>query len=74
MYSLNAGKLIPTGSIESGAEVKLDYVRASGKLLYYGIPWSKSGQVDSLDGATVQNPHFLAWIPGNYVKGKPRNL
>ena len=73
IYKLVAGKLAVSGSIEPGVEVKLDFVRAAGKLLYYGIPWSQDGQVDSLSGGTVQKPRFLAWIPGNYIQAKSAN-
>jgi|GEM_PF-5774992 len=71
LYALVAGKLSPAATIDPGTEVKLGYVRAAGKLLYYGIPWSKEGQVDSLAGGTPQAPRFLAWIPGNYIRGAP---
>ena len=70
IYKLVAGKLSPAGSIDPGVEIKLEYVRASGKLLYYGIPWDKDGKVDSLSGGTAQKPRYLAWIPGNYINGK----
>jgi len=60
------------GSLPSGSEVKIEYVRTSGQKLFYGIPWRGDGPAASFAEDKASAPVKMVWIDGNFIENAGR--